>query len=284
MNELAPFYEELPAANSIVYRRERQAFVTWLLETLRRSGTKPEAQNILDAGCGPGDLSRPLTSAGCSHVTGIDLAEGMLHQARRLGGSSLELVRACIEAPPFGGPRFDVVVGGFTLHHMLEPRAFFEMVDRVLRPGGWFFLLEYDARHFDSQLRKAGVEPWAALLRRILRFKNRAALARHAGIELRFNPAHRLRGFEEILAAIPQRESYAIGRHPSGLLTSAFVSAVDGDSAFDRGLVRILERIDRRLCPHFGGSYQWIAGRRADHEAVSRLRADRPGRTAQSDL
>jgi SAM-dependent methyltransferase len=262
MNELAPFYDELPNANSHVYRRERAAFVAWLLETLRRSGAKPETQRFLDAGCGPGELMGLLARAGCEHLTGLDLAEAMLHRAQTLPGPAPGLVRACIEAPPFAGPHFDVIVAGFTVHHMLEPRAFFRLVDRVLRPGGWFFLLEYDAEHFDGRLRKLAVEPWAALLRRVLRFKNRAALARHAGVALRFNPAHTLRSFEEILAAMPRPESYAIERHPRGMLSSAVVTAVDGDSGFDRALVRRLEDMDRWLCPRFGGSYQWIAGQR----------------------
>jgi demethylmenaquinone methyltransferase/2-methoxy-6-polyprenyl-1,4-benzoquinol methylase len=74
-------------------------------------------------------------------VTGLDLSEGMLAEARRrrLG---IRLVQARAEALPVADRSIDFVSMGYALRHVADLGAAFGEYRRVLRPGGRVLLLE----------------------------------------------------------------------------------------------------------------------------------------------
>lgn len=101
---------------------------------------------ILDAGCGQGDLTIHLLRRG-ANVTALDVSPGMIdvvaRRAARLDGEQARLatVAAPLERSNLPDARFDLVVGRFILHHVDVASGAAE-IDRILRPGGRAIFVE----------------------------------------------------------------------------------------------------------------------------------------------
>jgi demethylmenaquinone methyltransferase / 2-methoxy-6-polyprenyl-1,4-benzoquinol methylase len=108
---------------------------------LLRAGLRP-GQRMLDVAIGTGLVAREgLRILGRREaVTGLDLSEGMLAEARR--GLAIPLIRARAEALPLADASFDFLSMGYALRHVPDLGAAFAEYRRVLRPGGRLLLLE----------------------------------------------------------------------------------------------------------------------------------------------
>jgi SAM-dependent methyltransferase len=84
---------------------------------------------VLDVGCGPGALSA-AAAARRAPVVGVDLAEGMLEEARRRH-PELEFVCADAEALPFPDGSFDVALGAFLVNHLPDAETAVAEMRRV---------------------------------------------------------------------------------------------------------------------------------------------------------
>jgi SAM-dependent methyltransferase len=264
MNLYAPHYDAAVLSNSYVYRIERAEFVAWMTETLRDAGRDPRTLSVLDAGCATGGVMDLLSQAGFTRLTGIDLSEEMLVEARRRGIPGASWVQATIEEAPFARATFDVIVASFTLHHLRDLRAFFGLADWALRPGGWFFALEYDDSSPLADARHGSRRALGDVVRRAFARKNRRHLARLPVLPALFNPAHRQLAFADIDRAIGDPGSYEIRRSTRGVLLPALLPVLVEESAFDRMVARVASAADRRLERRVGGLFQWIAGRRVE--------------------
>jgi SAM-dependent methyltransferase len=99
---------------------------------------------VLDAGCGPGDLARPL-AARVERVDAVDVSPAMIERGRRLAGGRARNIRwiaGPIETAPLDPPYtlavagdsvhwFDWEVAPARLHAALAPDAFLAIVQRV---------------------------------------------------------------------------------------------------------------------------------------------------------
>jgi SAM-dependent methyltransferase len=102
----------------------------------------PPGGAVLEAGCGPGQLSVALAGRGLE-VTGLDLDPAMIGRARSNAGRAdlpVDLVPRFtvgdVASLPFPNARFDVVVSTLSMHHWDDRVAGLAEVGRVLRPGG----------------------------------------------------------------------------------------------------------------------------------------------------
>ena len=93
--------------------------------------TYPE---VLDAGCGPGSMSRFWLDAG-SWVTALDLSVDMLAEARR-GGCAHRYVEGDIEALPLANGCVDLAWSNLAVQWCDDLRAAIGELYRVARPGG----------------------------------------------------------------------------------------------------------------------------------------------------
>ena len=91
-------------------------------------------EEILDIGCGDGQLTLRLVEAG-ARVRGVDASPAMVAAAR---GRGLVVDEAKAEALPFADASFDAVFSNAALHWVREQDAMMAEVRRVLRPGGRF--------------------------------------------------------------------------------------------------------------------------------------------------
>lgn len=95
---------------------------------------------VLDAGCGPGRMSRYLHDRGVD-VTGLDLSSEMVRVARR-HHPDLRFMVGSIEALPVRSGSLAGVLAWYSLIHVppvAVPAAVGELL-RVLAPGGWLLI------------------------------------------------------------------------------------------------------------------------------------------------
>ncbi len=96
-------------------------------------------QRVLDIGCGTGTSTRIAAEAVApgGHVTGADISEPMLAQARRAtaGTEGLAFIAADVADHDFGPPGFDRIISRFGVMFFADPQAAFRNIARAMKPG-----------------------------------------------------------------------------------------------------------------------------------------------------
>ena len=95
------------------------------------------AADVLDVGCGDGQVSRLAVRGGAVRVVGVDPTWNQLTTARERGGGAA-FARAGAAALPFRSACFDAVVACLVFEHIRAVDDAIAEVGRVLRPGGRF--------------------------------------------------------------------------------------------------------------------------------------------------
>jgi ubiquinone/menaquinone biosynthesis C-methylase UbiE len=120
----------------------------------------PPGGEILDLGCGSGDIARGIAARGY-RITGCDVSARMIEEASRLSrGDEVTWVALDPAAPfplPFDSGRFAGLVASSVLEYQEDPSAALREIARVLRPDGVALLTVPDLRH-----RVRRIEGWLA--------------------------------------------------------------------------------------------------------------------------
>lgn len=102
---------------------------------------------VLEVGCGMGRYTLILAERGV-RVEGFDLSPVLLSHLDRFNGGRFDVPLHCGDlldpAPALEGA-FDVVMGYFVLHHIVDIEASFRSVVRLLKPGGRCVFVEPNA-------------------------------------------------------------------------------------------------------------------------------------------
>jgi ubiquinone/menaquinone biosynthesis C-methylase UbiE len=105
----------------------------------------PDGGEVLDVGTGVGHAAFAFAPH-VDRVVASDTSPGMLEVARRAaqerGVQNVEFEIADGNDLPFEDSSFDGVVCRTASHHFVNPEGFVSSVARVLRPGGWFLLVD----------------------------------------------------------------------------------------------------------------------------------------------
>lgn len=101
-----------------------------------------EPKSILDIGCGTGRLLRKAASRWpTARLIGVDPAEGMVKEARRLTPQAQFLVSPA-ESIPLPDGSVDLVISTLSFHHWRDQIQGVKQVARLLHPGGLFVLMD----------------------------------------------------------------------------------------------------------------------------------------------
>lgn len=115
---------------------------------LVRHASPLEGERVIDLGGGTGTLALlVLESCPAMRVAVVDIDLGMLIQARSkaAGNQGVWLIAASADVLPFGVQAFDRGFSSLAFHHLPRgtKQAALAELWRVLRPGGWFHLLDF---------------------------------------------------------------------------------------------------------------------------------------------
>jgi len=124
-------------------------------ELIRQANIKPD-QQVLDLGCGTGTLMVLLKRQYPSvQVVGIDPDENALSRAKvkaRRAAVSVQFDQGFADQLPYQDASFERVVSSFMFHHLEDGdrEKTLKEVLRVLKPGGWFHLLDFTPHESDG--------------------------------------------------------------------------------------------------------------------------------------
>ncbi|HHJ39019.1 MAG: hypothetical protein AXA67_11090 [Methylothermaceae bacteria B42] len=142
--ELSKFLMPPPPEKTIDYG----AYDAWRSESLSKSwkafsNTALENKNILDFGCGDGQLSFFLASQGATRITGVDINQQAIDNANNKlklleipKGTEINFKKSHTEKLPFDDNSFDLIVAFDCMEHIMMPGEILKEWYRVLKPGG----------------------------------------------------------------------------------------------------------------------------------------------------
>ncbi len=116
--------------------------------TISQAAALQDHGEAIDLGCGAGQLVLGMArQAPGLHVTGIDLSEKLLTYARQSAQQAgleeqVDFRLGNVEEIPFPDQSLDLVISTASLHHWADPVKVLNEIDRVLKPGGAFYIFD----------------------------------------------------------------------------------------------------------------------------------------------
>jgi ubiquinone/menaquinone biosynthesis C-methylase UbiE len=128
------------------YDRTWRRYITRTLEFLKASISFNSSDQILDLGCGTGELELlVLKERPEQTVVGVDISEKMLELARQKcsGYPNVGFVKVDAAALPFPDQSFDLIVSANSFHYFNQPEKCLAEVRRVIVPTGSVVVLDW---------------------------------------------------------------------------------------------------------------------------------------------
>lgn len=125
----------------------RTAEATQLLEMARAQigAEAMRAMRALDVACGPGTFTL-VFAPHVQHMTGLDITPAILQKAREAAAKEnlhhIEWLLGNAENLPWPDASFDLVTTAYSLHHINIAARAVQEIARILRPHGWFALVD----------------------------------------------------------------------------------------------------------------------------------------------
>jgi SAM-dependent methyltransferase len=127
------------------------------------------ATNLLDLGCGNGELARQLARReSIGAYTGLDFSPAFLEQASAGQSTNFHFLQADLSSPDWDtslpGERYDAILAFAVLHHLPGVEMRMQVLSKVrslLLQGGRFIHSEW--QFLNSPRLKARVQPWVVI-------------------------------------------------------------------------------------------------------------------------
>jgi len=149
-----PNYEDVDSASRLREMASRSVFAKLLDHQI------PYGANVLEVGCGTGQLSNFLGMRHGRSVVGTDICLNSLTLAenfRQLNDiTNTRFLQMNLFRPVFPPVSFDLVLCNGVLHHTSDPLLGFETISRLVKPGGFVIVGLYNRfGRIPSNFRKA---------------------------------------------------------------------------------------------------------------------------------
>ncbi|GAB3665473.1 hypothetical protein GCM10028791_41230 [Echinicola sediminis] len=125
------------------------------LDKLISISSPTKSDNVLDIACGSGIVSCKFAKY-THHVTGIDMTQGMLDEAKKLQArhnlTNVTWQIGDVESLPYEDDRFSIVISRFGFHHFLNPFKVLSEMKRVCKLEGKVLVIDVSLP--DSKINK----------------------------------------------------------------------------------------------------------------------------------
>ncbi len=124
----------------------------------------PANSRLLDAGCGSGKLMWYLAHNTTLDLYGIDIYkktidETVFKDASEKLKSKINISKADITDTKFDHNFFNIVFSNMVLHHVSQPTMAFQEIDRILKPGGKWIIIDF-FKHNKEVMRSEYKDYW----------------------------------------------------------------------------------------------------------------------------
>jgi SAM-dependent methyltransferase/uncharacterized protein YbaR (Trm112 family) len=110
---------------------------------------------VLDAGCGPAQVTRLIAEHGARVAIGMDINEAVDEAfASSRSFANVHIVQGNVFAPPFKSCAFDLVWSNGVIHHTPDAEGAHRSLSRFVKPGGMLFVWVYADRFNPFRLTK----------------------------------------------------------------------------------------------------------------------------------
>jgi 2-polyprenyl-3-methyl-5-hydroxy-6-metoxy-1,4-benzoquinol methylase len=144
------FYEDAPFPNYNNFDNlatfVRSADISIFARMLREQ--MPLNANVLEVGCGTGQMSNYLAATTLSRIYATDMTLASLRLgrdfARKNGINGVTFIQMNLFMPAIGPESMDVVIANGVLHHTYDTAKAFMRISRLVKPGGYAIIGLYD--------------------------------------------------------------------------------------------------------------------------------------------
>lgn len=121
--------------------------IQWRKKAIKEIAKYPH-KKILDIATGTGDLAIAAMKIGPDHITGVDLSAEMLAIAEKKVAEKgltdkISFIKGDSENLPLENDQFDAAMVAFGVRNFEHPLEGLKEINRSLRPGGFFIVLEF---------------------------------------------------------------------------------------------------------------------------------------------
>jgi tRNA (cmo5U34)-methyltransferase len=135
---------------------DAQISLELLTEASKR--TNPNAQTVLDIGCGAGNYSlKMLTKVPNLNCTLVDLSKPMLNKAlervKAKTNKTVEIIQGDIRDVSLKENHYDIILAGAVLHHLRDDNDWevtFKKLYKLLKPGGCLMISDLVTQETES--------------------------------------------------------------------------------------------------------------------------------------
>jgi SAM-dependent methyltransferase len=159
-----PIYQRYKARGAVGWDQTPEAYREreQQLQAILASGHAPATGELLELGCGAGNMAIWLAQRGYT-VTGVDISPTAIQWARENAAATANvtfLVGDVLDLRGLPDHTFDLVLDGHCLHCIIGPdRArFLHIAHRLLKPGGYLLIDSMCGPHVDPAVIK-GYDP-----------------------------------------------------------------------------------------------------------------------------
>jgi len=138
------YHDSKQSTMADVFIRDKE--VDELIKNIQKINTLfSESPNILEVGCGNGYLAQELIKKIQNKITAIDFSEELLNVARIRNLNNIQFILGDATKLDFNDNSFDIVITErclINLESWEQQKEALEEIHRVLRPGGYFIMIE----------------------------------------------------------------------------------------------------------------------------------------------